>query len=510
MVTLDSVHVELELDGDGGGWTDVTADVFLSARIKWRRGLTGSGPLDQVASPGRLVWSLNNSEANSARTLGYYTPGGAFCRAGFDVGIGVRLRAVYAGVSRTLFVGVLDEAVPAAGRYGGRGVSCVAFDWLEEAARFPLSDLSIQTDVRGDEVLSVIVASMPRQPQGGTSFEVGRSTFAYALDTARDESSRALGEFAKLAASEGGRIYTKADGTLRFESRVTRPATRTVSFSLADTMTALPGVSRRRSAILNSVQATVHPRRVDASVVTLYTLRTSTLIRAGESLPLFGGYVDPEQLASRVGGVSMVAPVPTTDYTFNSAEDGSGADLTSALMVVMSSGYLSGGNGFYATITNTGSADGYLTTFRTRGRGVYDYESSVLYADNSASASTYGQNGVALDLPYQNDPVAGNAIALYTLALFGDASRTYVPAVSFSANRDASHMLAALDSDISTRGEVSELVTAIDEGVFINGVEGEIGPRGSLSMTWTLAPADLEGIWIVGVSSIGGGDRVGY
>lgn len=511
-VSLDAWKVELELAGYGLGWTDVTSDVIAADRVKWRRGIMGSGPLDRVATPGSLKFSLNNSERNSSSTIGYYSPGASSCRSGFDLGIRVRVRLSYASSYRTVFIGRVEEITPTAGRYRDRRVVCTAYDWLEEAALFKITGIGTQTSQRADQVISTILATMPLQPES-TSFDTGRSTFAYALDTARDESSFALGEFQKLVMSEAGQLFVKGDGSLVFENRTSRPARTTVSATLSNTMTDL-AVNRRRDLVLNRVQATVHPRRVDTSYVTLFTLRTITQVRAGETVSLFGGYVDPLQLASRVGGTDMQTPVATTDYTFNAASDGSSTDLTSSLSVTMSAGFSAGGNGFYATIQNTGSADGYITAFRVRGKGIYDYENAVMVAQNTASQATYGINVLGVDMPYQNDPSTGSSVASYFVALYGATSRTYATSVSFAANRDNAHMLAALDCDISSRIALDETVTGLSssgtQAFFINGVEGDLGARGVLSVKWTLAPADVERVWILGTSALGVDTRLGY
>jgi hypothetical protein len=518
MVSLDSTALELELGGVGMGWTDVSADVRVEDHVRGRRGIFGSGPQDRVARPGQLTFSLNNAATNSGSLVGYYSPDHANCRTGFDIGIRVRVRATYSGTPRTLFIGRLAQAVPTPGTKGTRKVLCTAYDWLEEAARYKLTDVATQLSKRSDECIQAILDAMPEAPVA-TSLATGKSTFEYALDTARDESSFALAEFQKITASEAGQLYLTAGGTLTFESRHTRPAIGSNQVTLDNSMTGLT-VDRKRDLVLNRIQATVHPRRVDGSVVTLFTLRTKTLIRAGESADLFGGYVDPNQLASRVGGTDMVTPVATTDYTMNSAEDGSGTDLTASFTVTMSAGFSSGGNGFYATIANTGTTDGYVTFFRIRGKGIYDYENATLLAEDTSSQDTYGQNVLTLDLPYQNDPATGQLIADYNLSLYGSA-RTYCTAVTFWAHESSDHMLAALDRDISTRVGLVEDVTGItdvgpgstDFGFFVNAVEWDLGPANRLQVTWTLAPADIFSYWLMGTagaSEIGVTTRLGY
>jgi hypothetical protein len=74
-----------------GSWMDITADVCHDPHPKWNRGVMDNGPLDRVGDPGYCRFDLNDSEANAAKLIGYYTPGHANCLANWKVGLSVRL-----------------------------------------------------------------------------------------------------------------------------------------------------------------------------------------------------------------------------------------------------------------------------------------------------------------------------------------------------------------------------------------------------------------------------------
>jgi hypothetical protein len=57
---------------------------------------------------------------------------------------------------------------------------------------------------------------------------------------------------------------------------------------------------------------------------------------------------------------------------------------------------------------------------------------------------------------------------------------------------------------------VTGLSSSGTQAFFINGVEGDLGARGVLSVKWTLAPADVERVWILGTSALGVDTRLGY
>ena len=57
----DALRIEMKLSGV---WTDVSADVIPP--IVGYEGIMGTSPLDRVASAGRMTFTLDNGETNSA------------------------------------------------------------------------------------------------------------------------------------------------------------------------------------------------------------------------------------------------------------------------------------------------------------------------------------------------------------------------------------------------------------------------------------------------------------
>lgn len=509
-VSLDAYVIEAELAGVGGGWTDITGDVRIADGVQWGYGIRGSGPMDRVASTGALTFSLDNSASNSAGLVGYYSPDHANARSGFEVGIQVRVRLTYAATPYTRFIGRVGAIVPMPGTSLERKTVVTAYDWMDEAARFKLTGLATQLSQRSDQLVQTIVSAMTTQPTS-TSLATGLDTYEYALDSSRDETTYALSEFQKIAQSEAGYVFVKGDGTLTFQSRHTRPAISTNAATFDNTMADLT-VARSRDLIFNRVQAVAHPRRVDGSVVTLYTLQTVTSVLPGESVVIFGGYVDPNQQAARVGGFDMVAPVATTDYTMNTQADGGGSDLTGSFTVSASFG----GNGHYTTFTNNAASTGYITSFRVRGKGIYDYENAIVVSEDASSQSTYGENVLAIDMPYQNDPSVARGLADYIVNAYAQP-KTYATSMRFLANLSSDHMTAAVTIDPGTRVGIDEDVTGLvatsggyDVGYFVQSVDCELSGAGILTVTVTVTPADAQPFWVLGTSALSVDTGLGY
>ncbi len=517
-----SWKIEAELAGVGGGWTDLSQDVRQTQPIKWRYGIDGNELTDRVATIGTLTFALNNGEWNSGGKLGYYAADSPNLRAGFQTGINVRFSVVYGGVRFYKFFGRLKSFDPLPGRYDARTTACIVVDYMDELSRTNIKRLAIQMGKRADEILLTMVTAMARQPVS-TTFGVGKETYPFALDGSQDEGTSALTECQKIAQSEVGYIYprgnTTGGGELVFESRTDRAAKNTTIFTFDDTMLT-PGsldVTRDRDFIVNRLQAVGHPKRQDTSDQTLYTLRdtsvsTDTVITLGpsETKTFVAPFTNSANQEQRIGASSIVVPVATTDYTFNSAPDGSGADLTASLGVLVTAS----ANTAFVTITNTSAtATGYVTKFNIRGRGIYDQQQFVAEKTDAASIDAQGENNLTFDMPYQSDPDVVTGAAQYFLALLKDA-QTKINGFGVLANKSDALMTQALMREPGDRIAIGETATGLsNSGQFIQSCEGTLEGGGILKMTFGVAPASRQDFWLVGVvgaSELGQTTYVGF
>jgi len=491
---MSTVTTLVEMDF-GAGYVDVTPDVVGSIDVRY--GISGTGPLDRVASTGTMRLSLDNSEFNSAQLLGYYSPGNVNRRAGFGIGIKCRLTLTFASVPYTRFIGTIDSIRPTPGVGLERRTEVVAVDWLDYAARWRLSGIPIQLNQVSSDIFSTIIASMPIAPSS-IAIAPGKDTYAYALDNAKSGQATALSEFQRIAQSELGFIYIVGD-QIRFLNRHVRMANTVNQFMLDQTIGL--EASRSRGQILNRVQVVVYPRRADASLVVLFTLDTPFQVAPAQVVTIRASYTDPTLRAEKVGATELVAPVATTDYVMNVAADGSGADLTANFSVVA----IFGASEVHFTVTNSGSQSGFVTKLQCRGKGVYDYSTAMGEAKDTASIAQYGENALTFDMFYQNDPERGAQAAAYILNVYkGEGS--FVQSVSFPASRSDALMVAALGMEISDRVGIRETVTGLTDdgpgttvlGHHIQNIALTIEPDGILWCTWGLCPADAAAYWILG------------
>jgi hypothetical protein len=274
----------------------------------------------------------------------------------------------------------------------------------------------------------------------------------------------------------------------------------------------------QRSDIVSDVKVTNHPRRVDASATTvLFATDSSVKVSAGQSLDLNAPYRDPTQLATRIGGVDMVSPVSVTDYTANTASDGSGTDETSSVAI---SADFSSGNQAALTITNAAAVDLYVT-IQVRGRGIYQYQDTIAEASDDGAADLYQAGDLSLDMPYESDSETGAAVAAYTLALYKPPLMHAAMAGAYCTIGNTTLFERLIRREISDRIGIVEAITGISAttssgvsvGWFIAAIDVQLDGRGNMQLTWTLAPASRSGVWRLGVagqSELGLTTTLGY
>lgn len=502
--------VEVELAGVGGGWTDISADLTEDPILQsW--GIKTHLPNIRVASTGEIKFGLRNDANNSGPVQSWYSPFHASKRSGWGFGIRCRVKQVYSGTTRYK-LGYVRGIQPEPGEYEGRRVFVSAVDWIDEAAKTN-APTAVQVNQRSDQVFSAVLANVAKQP-AATSIGVGIDTFTYALDNVASE-TKALASFANLALSELGLVYLKRDATigetLTFENRRARAAVTALLATLDKTMYELevPGAA---SDILNRFLVTTFPRRIEAGIVIAkLEAAMATALLPGETRRFFLDYTDPAQRDTKIGATAQIAPVVTTDYTMNTAFDGTGADLSSSFAVTAT--FFS--SSVMLDVTNNhASSSGYVRTLQCRGNGIFALNPVDAEGKDAASIATYGENLLQLPMLYQSNPLVGADAAHWMKSTWKDPL-AHVRRVKFVANQSDALMTAAITGDISAKVALVETINGLTSATkyFINAVELDSSETERLLCTWWLTPADPFVYWQIGLagfSELGTTTRLGY
>lgn len=502
--------IEVELAGVGAGWTDISADL-TNDPIKVSYGIKSYRPEVRVAETGSFVFGVRNDANNSGGIQGWYSPFNSAKRSGWRHGIRVRLKQVY-GADTRYMLGWLDQIVPVPGAYEEQTVTCVVLDWMNEAARSD-APTAIQVNKRSDEVFSAVLANVSIQPVT-TSVDTGRDTYTYALDNVGPE-TKVMSVFADLAKSELGVIACLRDATngqtLKFESRSARAILSSVLATLDNSMHGLsfPG---GRSDILNLFKVKAFPRVIVASVV---VAKIDAVIAQelfpGESRVIFLDYTDPVQRDTKIGATNQVNPVATTDYTMNTATDGTGTNLTTSFSVTAS---FFSSSVMLTIVNNHATLSGYVRTLQCRGDGIYSLNPVTAQADDTTSRSDYGTNVANIEMLYQSNPLVASDAAYYLKQTFKDPLAN-IGSVRFVANQSAALLTAAITGEISSRIRIVETISGLTTATeyFINGIEFEISETEVMEVTWWLAPANTTVYWQIGTagaSELGTTTRLAY
>lgn len=528
------VTVEMKLDGLTGAWTDVSADVLSNLSCDY--GISGGGPTDRVADTGSLTFQLNNSAGNSAGLVGYYSLGHANARAGFDLGVIVRLGLTYNGTTYYKFLGSIETVSPEAGLYRSRRVTVVALDAVDAFARFKLWGLEARVNNTSSDLVKLLLddvtntywalgtgllgesTRLARTEGVGSantaamvrarSIASGQDVYALALDNTDDRSSTTLSELSRICASELGYSYIKGDtvggGTFVWESRARRASLSTASYVVDNSMLSL-ATGRSRDEVINHVQVGVTSRDVGSIPEVLYSLQSRPSVQNAEKITLLGPYRDPSESQSKIAGLDMIAPVASTDYTMNTLADGSGLDVTSSHAVTV----YAGANGARFDITNNSGATSFITSLQIRGTAIR-FTPVVAEAEDLASQSTYGVNTLSFEMPYQNDAGRGAGAARYTLSVYSSPS---VQSNSVSvAGSDATRLTQVLAREPGDRVDVTETVSGLSARPFvIHRVGLNVQDGGKLvTANWLLAPLDTTSVWLLGSSTLGETTRLAY
>jgi hypothetical protein len=368
------------------------------------------------------------------------------------------------------FFGKIVSITPDPGMHGPRRTHVQVHDLMDDLTETALRNITLQLNQTEAQLMATLCAALPAAAQPlALKLDPGLDTCPYAFDTL-GAGEKAIGPAGQLAISALGYVYMLPTGVLRYENRQARQL-KNSSATFADNMTGL-AVPADLGGVFNHIRATIHPKTVDATATTVLWSQTGTApsIAAGTTITLWGNYFNPTNPSMSIGGTAQLAPVATTDYTGNTAADGTGTDKTAKLTIVATP--------FVSTvkfdITNTDTGTVFLTKLQIRGKGLYDLSPVTV---ESASVKPYDRT-FDIDLPYQGDYNKAQGLADY-LRFQYEALGHQIDELVFDAQRWTDFLVFALTCQIGDRLTVSETQTGLAlADAFIQSIELSATPTG--------------------------------
>jgi hypothetical protein len=505
-----SVAIDLDGDGDYTETNEELAEYVQNAT--WSLGF--SQPYDNIARAATLSLQLKNSDR---RFSPEYT--GSPIYPNFTRGKSIKITTTYEGVTRTMFVGTIDSIVPVPGQKKERYVTVTSnglFNRMQNAEVF----IAAQEDKRADEVIAAILLASGlvssdfsgrwRLGIAGES-ELGDTTELGAVDdilTAEqgisvfeiigDQWSDGVSVYGALrdtVGQEGGRLFVDRSGVINFWNRHHMILDTASLAAFDDEMSSLDYAYGED--VINHVIVRANPRSIGTSEETLGEIDQAVRIKAGDSKNVSFRYAS-QSAGVKIAGKNALAPVQTTDFTANSQEDGSGADLTAnvSAAIIEESATRS-----QVTFTNSGPLDAWLQPGATiRGIKITDFGEVDVEAEDSGSISTYDRQRYTY--PYVMDTVdAAEGMANLILAR-GKNPAGIARSMQIYPYSNPGLMGQALNLSVGSRITVAETQTAADGDYFIIGEQWQLMKKWT-AVTWMLEPASREQYWILGKIGFG-------
>ncbi len=494
----------VSIDYDDNGSFGDTGENRITDLLKldWRLGM--SHPYDTVAAPSSARITLRN-------TSRVYSS--EYSSDDLKPGKPIRIQSNDGVTTRTHFTGFIDHIEPLAGNQGER-LAIIHAVGAEAVLGQQRIRLPPQVSVTADSVISKVLDTtlFRYSPLTGywllditghaeldsnthiagsaaRTLESGRSTFAYTADT-WDVGVTALEAIRQMTDSERGRFFTDRFGQLTFYNRHHTLLATTAVASFSDNM---DGLEYAYGAdIANQIEVTLLPRSLGLPTTVLWKLANVQLIQPGEAgiRRLIAPYRDAAN--KRTGAAVVIAPVPLVDYQANALADGSGADRTVFLNVVLMEANASAA---VLEIRNTGSTPLYLLAgAQLRGTPLMSGDPALVMAVDYASANRYGLRRFSLDTPALTSIEEADQLARYELARRKDPRGT-LHTIELSSTLHLSQMLSRTLFDRIT---IHDSQTNHTGDYFIVAEEHTVDLGGTRHHTrWVLEPAAANNFWIL-------------
>lgn len=446
--------IEVILDGDTE-WTNLMADVKNEPGISATRGIPGTSPTDRVCQPGTLQFTLDNGVSNSAGIACWYSPTHPNARPGWLEGCPVRLLGSFRETLYPLWRGRIRTIDPTPGRTPMR-VTVLAQDAAADLAVGIPRALPPQINKTETELIQAVIDVLPVEAQPPVDLDLALDEFQFAFDQTQSNAV-ALSLIYDAVMSAVGTAFINKEGTFRYRNRQNQAAAESaLVIEDGDLMYSGPGFAGASSLrnVFNHFFLTMHPKTPSPAPINLFRVDTALLLDPGQELEIWDEYADPNNPDRIIGGYDFVPVAAGTDYRGAANDDGTGADRTSDIAILVEP-FTSTAK---TTISNTGATALYVIFRQLRGTGIFDNSPMTL---ESFVPKRYGDRAAPIDLPFQDSATRVQLLADQFVAQYADRARAGEELV-FNPQRSATLMLGALTLDIGDVITASELTSGVN------------------------------------------------
>lgn len=328
------------------------------------------------------------------------------------------------------------------------------------------SSVMVQEDVHTGDAIDLVLDDVDWPEIWGRNIETGTDIIPYWWCDQR----KAYNEIKDLADSEIGVFFVAADGKATYYGRHHLSSE---DVSIADDETANVYVRQPWEIVRKKVVLRVYPR-VLRTGVELWRLPDIPYIKNGESLTIWADFTYNNR---PVSAKTVTTPVATTDYTANTAEDGSGTNLTSGFSISL----YKFGKSAKVTISNASGFGGYLTLQKLRGDAI-DAPYPVTLQEETGN----GEGVFSADLPWLQNTNTGVDLAQFLVSMLSVDS--FCPVVEIENLPDIQFAL-----DLMSKTDLVKAALGIDGSFRVGKIRHDLQPGGTVkTKLWLESP--LEGL----------------
>ena len=497
--------VLIDTSNNGTYSTDVSSYIHS---INWQLGF--SNPYDPVCRDSTATITLRNDGQK-------FSPESASVFSGLTKDRRVKITSNDGVTTRNQTIVIIDDIKPLADINGTR-IAYLYCSSFVTAAQSSESFVPVQVNVTSDVALSAVLNNgavyppgMPQRWQLGVNgqseldsttilgattdyliAETGKATFGYIGDN-WEKGVSVLGAIRDVCGREYGRFFLDRSGLCNFYNRSHFITSTAVIATFSNTMIAVDYDWGKE--VINSVKVKSRTRKVGVSPEVLARLDNSTLVLASTSFTIGMNYADLTSSGARIGGMNLIPPVRTTDFTANSAADGTGSDYTSSVSTTISEK----GSRVEVTFTNAATVDVYIQAgAQVRGTAIRDFGEVAYTSNNTSSQSLYRYKPYTYN--FETDNVADAiAIADYIASSRG-TPRGQAKSITVDPNASAALLTQCLPLTIGDRVTVTESQTNSATDYFIiSETHSMSGDVNTWRITYGLEPAGAYLYWNLGV-----------
>jgi hypothetical protein len=409
---VDRLRFALEVDWDGDSYFDGTNLAPYLESLSTTRGRPYYIRKDGMGFESLNVGSMRGILRNQDGMLNVENPSSPFYPY-IPAGKQTRLRV------RTpsdqyfhLFSGILEDILPDSKMVSRASLSA------EDGVRFlqQTASVNLQTSIRMDEAIPLMLEKIGWPSRWGTDLDIGADIRAFWwLD--RGSVFNAIHD---LAASELGSVWVCADGALKFRSRYTIIPV-VASLTTEDFAEGSIETPRPWDMVRNSLRVNVYPPILETAVE-VWRWQEQPLITPGTTRTVFAPFTYNGQ---SVPVDNAITPVATTDYVFNAASNGLGANLTANFSVVIEEIFAGSAK---LRVTNNGGTAGYPILVKLRADAVTVPNETYVEGESAASILRYQRRTFELSSRWFQDSQVAQGLTDY-MTSFLSSPRLFVRGV---------------------------------------------------------------------------------